>query len=214
MRVALLIILFFSISGCASKQPLDRATEKTRMESSLTAGDLERKIDSLRSIGTMDAMKESINLSKEWAKKLDRERRVNENWSVDCTVDQVTTLKRNFASTFGQLMAYNGSAYGGNHIPFQVYFLGESGPFVSVGFHTYPGRYPTVRVDDNDPIRVQNDGGVSAPKPDSILVALMCTGKVARARYHSWPDGSQDMIVNLIGFEEAWLRLLERKRQP
>jgi len=122
---------------------------------------------------------------REWARKmekLEQERRVNENWSVGCTVDQVTKLKRCFAATFGQNMAHDGQGYGSKSIPFQIYFLGDYGPFVMVGLHNYPGRHPIVRIDENDPVIVPDDGGVSVPKPDVQLVELLRKGAIVRAR--------------------------------
>lgn len=134
--------------------------------------------------------------------------KVNDNWNVNCTVDPVTTSRRCFASTFGQMMGHDGRPYGEKSIPFQVYFFDTLGPFVMVGWHTYPGRYPIVRVDDNTPITVRDDGGVSTLEPEPFLVEQLRLGKVARAQFHSWPEGCRNMFIDLAGFEEAWQRLV------
>lgn len=142
-----------------------------------------------------------------WPENLERERRVNENWSAYCTTDQVTTVKRCYAGTFGQSMGNDGQPYGSKNIPFQVYFLDTSGPFLMVGYHTFPGRTPTIRVDDLVPIQVHNDAGITALRPDPELVEALRTGSVVKARYHVWPDRTEDMLVKLQGFEEAWQKL-------
>lgn len=142
----------------------------------------------------------------ERAAKLDRERRVNENWSVFFTVDQITLAKTYRASTFGRAMAYNGTPYGSKNIPFQVYYINNTGPFLMVGLNTYPGKTPTVRIDDNDPVSV---GGMLR---DLSLIDQLLTGKILRGRYWVWPEGARDMYVELEGFEEAWERLTELRK--
>lgn len=186
MRIALLISMLFFLSACVTNQLKQKTSEQSEADLLFAK-------------------------SLQWANKLEQERRVDKNWSVDCTIDHVTALKRCFAFTFGQKMSIDGQAYGRKDIPFQVYFSGESGPFVMAGFNTYPGKSPTVRVDDNNPVRVHDYSGVSKLKPDESLVKLLRKGKVARISYHSWPEGRQDMIVDLTGFEEAWQRLMEKK---
>lgn len=148
-----------------------------------------------------------------WAASLEKERRVNDNWSAYCTVDNVTTLRRCYAGTFGQNMGYDGNPYGSKSIPFQVYFLNDSGPYVMVGYHTFPGRTPTVRIDNNDPVEIRDNAGVTAPGPSPILVKQMLAGKVAKARYHVWPRGSEDMYIDLSGFGQAWERLNVIRKQ-
>ena len=149
------------------------------------------------------------------AKKDADDRKVNENWSVHCTADQVTTTRTCRAFTFGQMMNGSGEGFGSKSIPFQVFFVGKLGPFVQVGYHTYPGRHPTVRVNDNKPTKIQDDGGVSPPKPvDMTVIEQLRGGQIVRARYHSWPKGGQDMIVDIEGFDAAWNRLLEQKSAP
>ena len=56
--------------------------------------------------------------------KLEQERRVDENWSAHCTVDQVTTLKRCYAGTFGQEIGHDGQSYGRKIFPLRSIFLG------------------------------------------------------------------------------------------
>ena len=149
----------------------------------------------------------------EGAKKRPQERRGNENWSVWCHVYKVTKSRLCWAGTFGQFMNYDGRGYGKKSIPFKVYFLDKTGPFVEVGWHNYPGKHATVSIDENDPVEVNYDGGVSVLAPDEHLVQQLRSGKIARARYHVWPHGPEDMIVDLTGFEEAWQRLLQRKSE-
>ncbi len=186
MRIALLISMLFFLSACGTNQQKQKTSEQSE--------------DDLLFVKSL-----------QWAKKREQEKRVDKNWSVDCTIDHLTTLKRCFAFTFGQKMSNNGQAYGRKDIPFQVYFIGKSGPFVVAGFNTYPGKPPTVRVDDNKPVKVHDYGGVSKLEPDEFLVELLRKGKVARISYHLWPEGRQDMIIDLTGFEEAWQRLMEKK---
>lgn len=144
-----------------------------------------------------------------WADSLVKARRVNENWSAACITDQVTMSKKCFASTFGRRMGGDGEPYGSKSIAFQIYFLDERGPFIMVGFNTYPGRTPTVRIDENEPIQIRNSPPVASPS----LVEQLRLGRVARGRYHVWPTGSEDIYVDLTGFEEAWRRLNQLQRQ-
>ncbi len=152
--------------------------------------------------------------SSQWAAELEARRRVNDNWSADCVVDQVTGVRRCFTATFGQAMDFEGNGYGPKNLPFQIFYYDNEGPFVQVGLHTYPGRRPTVRVDDNEPVTVWDSAGVEHRGKDQELVELLLSGTVARARYHVWPDGPQDMIVDLTGISEAWERLQELIRNP
>jgi hypothetical protein len=177
----------------------------------------------------LDEARRTSEESQQWAAQLEARRRVNENWSVDCTVDQVTGTRRCFAATFGQAMDHEGKGYGARNIPFQIYYLlpapgsqpppppppgvasqeNLNGPFVLVGFHSYPGMKPTVRVDDNAPLTVRDSAGGEARGRDQELVEQLLIGTVARARYYIWPDGPKDMIVDLTGIKEAWERLQE-----
>lgn len=138
---------------------------------------------------------------------MEKQRYVNENWNADCSVDNVSTVRRCYAGTFGQRLGYDGEPYGSNSIPFQVVYFDGSGPFIRVGYHTYPGRTPTVRIDDHAPVNVQDDGGVTAPSADPLIVKQMLSGRVARATYHVWPQGQEQMYVDLTGFDQAWQRL-------
>jgi hypothetical protein len=136
---------------------------------------------------------------------------VNDPWTVHCSVDQVTTVRRCFMATFGQNMASDGSPYGRKSIPFQVIYYNTEGPYIMAGLHTFPGRHPIIRIDDQAPIVLQQDGGVSPSKPEPAVVEALRGGKIARLRYHVWPEGSRDAIYDLDGFETAWQRLLAMK---
>lgn len=138
---------------------------------------------------------------------MEKQRYVNENWNADCTVDNVSTVRRCYAGTFGQRLGYDGEPFGSKSIPFQVVYIDRSGPFIRVGYHTYPGRHPTVRIDDHAPVSVQDDGGVTAPSADPLIVQQMLSGRTARAAYHVWPQGEEQMYVDLSGFDQAWQRL-------
>jgi hypothetical protein len=78
-----------------------------------------------------------------------------------------------------------------------------------VGHHTYPGRNPHVRIDDQEAVTISDDAGVGPVRTHPELVQRLRQAQVVRARYHVWPEGSRDMIVDMTGFEQAWLRLLE-----
>ena len=147
----------------------------------------------------------------DWANALERARSVNDNWSAYCATDQVSTTRRCYAGTFGRLMLASGEPVGDKSFPFQVYFLNQAGPYVLVGHHTFPGRTPTVRVDDNIPIEVNDAAGVNALRPHPELVEKLRRGTAVRARFHEWPRGARDIYVDLTGFEEAWQRLLTLK---
>lgn len=136
-----------------------------------------------------------------------QQRFVNENWYVDCDEDRVTAIRSCFARTSGQVLGQDGEPYGQKIIPFKVVYIGNLGPFVEVGVHDFPGRTPIVRVDHNEPIIVQDDGGVRASSPNPALVQQMLSGHIARATYHVWPKGQEQMYVNLTGFDQAWQRL-------
>jgi hypothetical protein len=136
------------------------------------------------------------------AYQLERLRKVNENWSADCTTDAVTNVSECRAATFGQSMDHRGQGYGDKNLPFHVYFIDQRGPFLRMGFNTYPGRTPTVRLDDGEPVHL-------AEREQQLeLVGEMINARTARARFHVWPTGSEDMIINLQGFGEAWEKLL------
>ncbi|MEL6170499.1 MAG: hypothetical protein AAFR02_00600, partial [Pseudomonadota bacterium] len=92
--------------------------------------------------------------------------------------------------------------------PFQVYFLNSRGPFIFAGSHTFPGRKPQVRFDnDAQAFTVADDSGVSANRPQPDIVNRMQSASQAFVRYHSWPEGSRDMTVDVTGFSQAWSQL-------
>jgi hypothetical protein len=137
------------------------------------------------------------------AHQLERLRKVNDNWNADCTTDAVTGVRECFAGTFGQSMDNRGNAFGPQNMSLRVYFLDGNGPYLSVGTNTYPGRTLTIRLDDGEPVNVRP----MDHQPD--VVSTIMDAQTARARFHVWPEGSRDMIVDLHGFSEAWSKLLE-----
>jgi hypothetical protein len=161
----------------------------------------------------MKGNEEKLNEMYERNAERDELRRANENWMVDCVVDKVTAAKRCFAGTFGRQLGYDGNPVGSNSYPFQVYYIDNRGPFIMVGHHTYPDRTPIVRIDDAPPMKVHDDGGVSPLKPNPKIVEKLRSGSVAIGRYHSWPDGSNDIFVDIAGFDEAWGRLQKNMRE-
>jgi len=143
-----------------------------------------------------------------WGERLTVATRVNENWAVNCNTDAVSRTRRCFAATFGRPMSSSGGGFGTKSIPFQVYFYNKQGPFLMVGLHTYPGRRPEIRIDDDSAAEFINDNaGVSPAGAHPEIVQRLLTARVVRARYDTWPDGSHDMIVDVTGFGEAWARL-------
>ena len=152
---------------------------------------------------------ELIRQTEERSKALNEKIRneyVNSNWRVSCHDDAVTTSRRCFAGTFGEKMGHDGMAFGGKNIPFQVYYFNEEGPYISVGFHTFPGRTPTIRIDDDVPRETPSE-----PLPE--VAQRLRTAHVVRARYHVWPRGAEDMIVDVSGFDEAWQQLTARLQE-
>jgi hypothetical protein len=126
---------------------------------------------------------------------------VNANWRVDCVTDPVKATKDCFAGTFGQAMTHDGVGYGGKDMPFQVRYLNGQGPVIVVGWNSYPGKTPTIRVDESPPIRVSGSA-----EPDVIKQLL--TGSTVRGEYYAWPSASpKRIIVDLAGFGEAWTAL-------
>lgn len=144
------------------------------------------------------------------AKALEERRRVNENWSADCIVDKITTSRRCFAATFGRPMKADGTPFMGQAtIPLEVFYVDSAGPFLQIGFNTFPGRDPTVRVDDGVPYTFPERA------PPAALLAELRAGRVLRGRYYVWPRGAADAIFDLTGIEEALSRLGElRNRRP
>lgn len=135
------------------------------------------------------------------------------DWQSRCTADQVTASKTCRAFTFGERLASDGSRFNGRNIPFQVFYIGSSGPYIQAGFHTFPGRRPVIRFDDDTrTYTVSDDGGVSNQRPDPLIVARMKSATVARVRYHVWPEGQRDMIVDLAGLNDALQQLDQIRR--
>jgi hypothetical protein len=106
-------------------------------------------------------------------------------------------------------MSSDGEGYGDKGIPFQVSFYDSTGPYLMVGHHTYPGRRPQLRIDDDEAVLIDDDAGVSRAGTHPELIDRLRHASVVRARYHVWPEGSRDMIVDVTGFDEAWSRLQE-----
>jgi hypothetical protein len=111
-------------------------------------------------------------------------------------VDEVHGTRQCYAATFGS----NPWSTAPN-VPFRVVFMNREGPVVQPGFNTFPGRTPTVRVDDNDPIYDMRD-----PK----LIEQLKTGRIVRAEYHVWPSGAERMTLDPSGFAEAYALLLQK----
>lgn len=137
-------------------------------------------------------------------------------WTVRCvTQSAVTNTRKCFAGTFGYEMTADGQPMAPQITagPFQVFYLNETGPFVMVGSHNFPGRMPQVRFDDDRTARtVPNDGGVTNPRPAPQIVNRMLSARVARASYSVWPYGTRTMFVYLDGFPEAWRELQQIRR--
>lgn len=135
------------------------------------------------------------------------------DWQSSCTTDQVTASKTCRAFTFGERLASDGSRFNGKNIPFQVFYIGSSGPYIQAGFHTFPGKSPVIRFDDDSRIyTVSDDGGVSNQRPDPQIFNRMKSATVARVRYHVWPEGPRDMIVDLGGLTNALQELDQIRR--
>ncbi|HOT82553.1 MAG TPA: hypothetical protein PLP17_06150 [Oligoflexia bacterium] len=129
---------------------------------------------------------------------------INIRWSVSCLTDQVTTVRRCWAATFARPMSHDGMPYGRANIAFQVSYLNDLGPYI-ITLNDYPGRDPTIRIDNNHPMKFTIDG----PQPQ--IVNVLRTGEVARVRRWVWPKGSEDIFVVLRGLSEA-LDELDRQR--
>ena len=145
----------------------------------------------------MSACQPSVDSSVRRVEALSAARTVNATWAVDCTRDQVTNERRCFAGTFGTRSA-----------PFQVYYIDGRGPFVLAGWHTFPGRKPQIRFDnDASPFTVADDAGVTPNQPQMSIVNRLRSASTAYVRYHSWPYGSREMTVDVGGFPDAWEKL-------
>jgi len=136
----------------------------------------------------------------------------DDRWSVRCQVDHVTAKRRCWAGAFGRAMAATtGEGYGRKMYPFQISYIDTEGPYLFTP-NTFPGRDPIVRVDDGAPITIPH-GGLDRQVVQSLIPQLR-RGQVARVRYHVWPRGAQDMIVDLDGFEAAWQQLQQEVHSP
>ena len=126
--------------------------------------------------------------------------RVNANWSVDCTTDVVTNLRRCYASTSGQPRG-----------ALVVRYYNDEGPFVWVGAHSDRRLTPMVRFDnDAEPHRIAFRGDWSTERPDTKIVERLMTATTAVARYYDQPnDVSRTMTLQVAGFPEAHARLME-----
>lgn len=162
------------------------------------------RLSALAALTCASALVGCATASQQWAERLTVAQRVNENWIVDCSTDEISRIRRCFAGTRGSA----GEQLGEKLTPFQVYFYNKQGPFIMVGFHTYPGRRPMIRIDDDSAaVFIHDDAGVTPVGAHPEIVRRLLTAKVVRARYEHWPDGDRDMIVDVTGFAEAWARL-------
>jgi hypothetical protein len=116
---------------------------------------------------------------------------------------------RCWAGAFAQAMGHDGEPFGRKMYPVQVLFWDRKA-LISL-LYTYPGRFPTLRVDHGQPMTIPNDADVSRLNPIPTVVEAFRRGKVARIRQHVWPNGSQYIILDLTGFDEAWHALLRVK---
>ena len=137
-------------------------------------------------------------------KPISQEQTSQTAWSVSCVNDKVTGNRKCYAGTFGRRIGANGMPYGQSNIPYQVYFnvlRGESsGPRMFVGYNTYPGKTPTVKIDNNEPLKCTKENAAA-------IIQQMKAGDVVTARFYAWPDGPEDIQINLSGFPQAWQEL-------
>lgn len=104
-------------------------------------------------------------------------------------------------------MSFDGKPYNKKSIPFQVKYINNLGPLFMVGFNTYPGREPTVKIDGNQPITINKYGYAGSNAEE--LIFLLENGSILRGEYHSWPQGAKRMYVELEGFSMAYQKLME-----
>jgi hypothetical protein len=131
----------------------------------------------------------------------------DDGWTVRCNTDAVTNASRCFAGTFGRPAGADGTPFAGAGVPLQVFFVNGQGPYVQAGWHSFPGRYPLIRFDNDQRAFTVPDDGMGGRRTSPSIVNRMLTAKVARVRFDTWPDGSQDMVVSLDGFPQAWAAL-------
>ena len=129
--------------------------------------------------------------------ELQRLWRVNANWVADCRRDDVTNVRRCFATTSGQ-------PSGG----FGVHYYDDDGAFVRVSANTYRELTPLIRFDnDAEPHRIANYGSLTH---DTKIVERLMTATTAVARYHVQPNGApRTTTLQVAGFPEAHARLME-----
>ena len=113
---------------------------------------------------------------------------VDGGWRVDCSTDHHKAERRCFAGSFDVE----------GRDAFQIVYVNRRGPVLYTP-HDFPGRVPTVRVDDGPVIPATN--------PNGILTALT-NGRTAYVVYHRWPMGEVQMTVDVAGFAEAYSELL------
>lgn len=132
-------------------------------------------------------------------------RRVNANWSSDCTItNPLEKTRRCFLATSAQRISASGDPVGSLKDNFQIYYLNESGPYFRISNHNYPGRTPSVRVDDNQVIQLPN----TATETYQNVANQMLLGKRMLAQFTVWPDSMDTyMLVDLEGFNDGWKRL-------
>ncbi|MGI0026042.1 MAG: hypothetical protein ACREA4_12980 [Nitrososphaera sp.] len=87
MKKSVLAILALGLPACALVQPQEGRIDRARLDAEIADRIASARIQA-------------------------EDRKVNENWSVHCTVDQVTTLRRCYAGTFSQYMSHDGKPYG------------------------------------------------------------------------------------------------------
>lgn len=121
-------------------------------------------------------------------------------WAVRCSTDAVSGVKRCFAGTFGKDMTSSGNPHGRNKIPFQVIYINDLGPILSVGYNTYPGMSPQIRIDNGEPYDVSETGYTRESK---TIIEAIKSGNILRAKYYVWPTGVEYMYVDLYGAREA-----------
>jgi hypothetical protein len=131
---------------------------------------------------------------------------VDQRWKVKCSTHPVTDVKKCFMLTMGFRMNADGEPFGDADMPIKLMFLNKEGPFFIVGASTFPKRFPTVKVDHNKPIRFVDhaDAGENA----LLLLKQLHSGDVLRGEYHVWPEGAQQVYVELDGFTETYHELM------
>jgi hypothetical protein len=90
-----------------------------------------------------------------------------------------------------------------------VLYVNGSGPIIMAGYHAYPGRYATIRVDSGQVMTANR----SDAKNTKILSALKM-GNTAFLVYHAWPEGEERAEVDVSGFADAHNLLLQKVKDP